>query len=180
MKRFALRSQLLAFAFVAALPAGALATTAHLNTAHPVSVTTCKPQRNTYMAGGYPAAYYPGGRYWGWPTVYGGAYSYYQYPVEGHPTLSIDYTNATGVVMKNIEFGLIGGGELVAEVRDVGTFSPGAEIKHEFGLSPSIFPLRTSVVHCVPLKIDFVDGTTWKNPHLPALNQGIYGRPHMQ
>ena len=66
---------------------------------------------------------------------------------------------------------------MVAEVRDVGTFSPGAEIKHQFGLSPNVFPLGTSIVECVPLKITFVDGSKWKNP-APAGAQAEHLRHH--
>lgn len=149
----------------------------HVTIAHPIAVSKCTPNRNTYMATGYTPAYYPGGPYWGWPAVYPG-YTYYQYPVQGEPTLAIDYHNDTTVVMKTVEFGLLARGDLIAEVRDVGTFSPGAEIRHEFGLNPSIFPLSTSVVKCVPLKIEFADGSVWKNPHLPRLNRHIYGKPH--
>lgn len=150
----------------------------HVTVKHPISVSACNPKRNTYTAAGYVPGYYPMGvgPYWGWPSVYG--LNYYQYPVQGNPTLSIDYKNATDVVMKDIEFGLVVRGDLVAEVRDVGTFSPGAEIKHEFGLSPNVFPLQTSFAECVPLKITFADGTKWKNPHLPALRRSIYGPPH--
>ncbi|MBV8148371.1 MAG: hypothetical protein JO092_04705 [Candidatus Eremiobacteraeota bacterium] len=174
--RFFMRlGALLAFA---GMPAVAGAVQAHLTTTHPVTVTNCNPQRNHYMATGYAPAYYPVGyRYWGWPAVYPG-YSYYQYPVQGEPTLSIDYSNATNMVMKDIEFGLVAHRNLVAEVRDVGTFSPGAEIKHSFGLSPNVFPLGTSLVECVPLRITFADGSKWKNPHLPRLNRSIYGKPH--
>jgi hypothetical protein len=155
---------------------GARAATVHV--AHPVQVNTCNPQRNVSVATGFAPAYYPVGvgPYWGWPSVYG--YRYYQYPVRGNPTLSIDYVNRTGVVMKDIEFGLIAGGQLVAEVRDVGTFSPGIEIKHEFGLNRNVFPLRTGLPQCVPLKITFEDGTKWRNPHLPALRRAIYAQPH--
>jgi hypothetical protein len=79
--------------------------------------------------------------------------------------------------MKQIEFGLIVRGSLVAEVKDIGTFSPGAEIKHKFGVSSNIFPIQTSYAKCVPLKILFVDGTKWKNPHLPAYRASMYGAP---
>jgi hypothetical protein len=189
MKTVRLVSRVIALSLVAGMPAVALAQNApaptkvaaamanpHVTIAHPLRVSTCNPQRNNYVSGGFAPAYYPGGPYWGWPSVYG--YSYYQYPVQGQPTLSIDYANATSVVMKDIEFGLIAHGQLVAEVRDVGTFSPGAEIKHQFGLSRNVFPLGTSIVECVPLKITFEDGTKWKNPHLPALRKNIYGKPN--
>ncbi|HEY1978164.1 MAG TPA: hypothetical protein VGG89_16550 [Candidatus Baltobacteraceae bacterium] len=149
----------------------------HVNIPHPIKINGCNPQHNNYMATGYAPAYYPVGvgPYWGWPAAYPG-YTYYQYPVRGNPTLSIDYVNETTVPMKDIEFGLIAHGNLVAEVRDVGTFSPGAEIKHEFGLNPNVFPLRTSMTECVPLRITFTDGTKWKNPAMPHLNKGIYGK----
>jgi hypothetical protein len=150
---------------------------AHTSASHPIRIIACNPKRNHYMAAGYAPAFYPVGvgPYWGWPSVYGP--SYYQYPVQGHPTLGIDYVNETSVVMKDVEFGLVVRGNLLAEVRDVGTFSPGAEIKHEFGLSPNVFPINTGLPECVPLKITFADGSKWKNPHLPALKRSIYGKP---
>jgi hypothetical protein len=176
MKTLRFTSGVAALCLGAGLPAAAA--TNHVKMPHPITVTTCNPQRNVYMNRGFAPAYYPVGMgpYWGWPSVYG--LSYYQYPVAGHPTLSIDYMNATNAVMKDIEFGLVANGNLVAEVRDVGTFSPGAEIKHEFGLNPNVFPIQTSFARCVPLKITFADGAKWKNPHLPALRRSIYGRPH--
>jgi hypothetical protein len=142
----------------------------------PINVQSCNPKQNNYVASGFTPAFYPGyaGGYWGWPSVYGAGYNYYQYPVQGNPTLNIDYHNATNIVMKDIEFGLVARGELLAEVRDVGTFSPGAEIKHEFGISGNVFPIRTGLPQCVPLKIVFMDGTHWTNPHLPALRASIY------
>ncbi|HZV77846.1 MAG TPA: hypothetical protein VFF63_08830 [Candidatus Babeliales bacterium] len=148
-----------------------------VTTHHPIQVNNCNPQRNVYSAPAYTPAFYPGwaGPYWGWPSVYGP--TYYQYPVEGEPTLAIDYVNVTQAVMRQIEFGLVVRGNLVAEVKDVGTFSPGAEIKHKFGLNPNVFPIQTSFAQCVPLKITFEDGTKWKNPHLPALQRSIYGPP---
>ena len=153
----------------------------HVAIAHPIKVNGCHPKApsTTWVGTGYVPAYYPNryGPYWGWPSVYGPSY-YSAAPVTSNPSLGIDYVNATNVVMKDIEFGLIARGELVAEVRDVGTFSPGAEIKHEFGVSRNVFPLSTGLAECVPLRITFVDGTKWRNPHLPALRQSIYGKPH--
>ena len=158
----------------------AVSMAAHVTTPHPIRVSACNPERNvTYNWAGYTPGFYPGyayGGYWGWPSVYGPMY--YQPPVAQHnPTLGIDYVNATQVVMKQIEFGLIVRGALVAEVKDVGTFSPGAEIKHKFGLSENVFPIQTSYEKCVPLKILFEDGSHWKNPHLPAYHASMYGHP---
>lgn len=139
---------------------------------YPVNVSACNPSRNvTVMAGGWAPGYYPAGPYY-WPNVYG--YRYYQPPVRtGSPTLNIDYHNATSKTMKQIEFGLVANGNLVAEVKDVGTFSPGAEIKHEFGLSPNVFPLSTSLAKCIPLKVTFDDGSKWRNPKLPILKHRL-------
>jgi hypothetical protein len=160
----------------------AMSMAAQVTTPHPIQVNTCNPERNvTYNWSGYTPAYWPAygpyyRGYWGWPSVYGP--TYYQAPVENNPTLGIDYINVTHGVMKQIEFGLIVKGALVAEVKDVGTFSPGAEIKHKFGLSPNVFPLQTSYAKCVPLKIMFEDGSHWKNPHLPHYKSTMYGPPH--
>lgn len=162
----------------------AMSQAAHVTTAHPINVSACNPQRNVnYNWSGYTPGYFPGPYYggfyrgyWGYPSVYGP--TYYQPPVQNNPELGIDYANATNVVMKQIEFGLIVKGALVAEVKDVGTFSPGAEIKHKFGLSPNVFPLQTSYAKCVPLKIMFEDGSHWKNPHLPQYKATMYGKPH--
>jgi hypothetical protein len=130
-----------------------------------ISVSQCHPQRSSGVYGGFGPAYYPYAPYY-WTDPYG--FQYRQFPVEPTSgTLSIDYTNISTKVMKTIDFGLVARGELVAEVRDVGTFSPHAEIKHQFGLDPNVFPLRTALTQCVPLRIIFADGTTWKNAHLP-------------
>lgn len=141
---------------------------------HPIRVLTCNPSRGTAFAPGYVPAYYPAGPYY-WADVYG--QRYYQAPLRSNPSLGIDYVNQTQIVIKEIEFGLIAKGSLVAEVRDVGTFSPGVEIRHEFGISPNVFPLGTGLARCVPLRISFENGSMWENPHLPALRRSIYRRP---
>jgi hypothetical protein len=145
-----------------------------------VKVTNCKPSLNVMQSGGfagYSPAYWGGYRgYWGWPDVYGA--SFYQPPVTtANPQLGIDYVNISHHTMHEIQFGLIANGILRAEVRDVGTFSPGAEIKHSFGISANVFPIQTGLPQCVPLHIQFADGTKWRNPHLPPKNQKIYLHP---
>lgn len=159
----------------------AMSMASQVMTEHPIKVNGCNPERNvSYNYAGYTPAYWPGPYYrgyWGWPSVYGP--TYYQAPVANNPTLGVDYVNVTNVVMKQIEFGLIVRGALVAEVKDEGTFSPGAEIKHKFGLNPNVFPIQTSYAKCVPLKITFEDGSHWKNPHLPRYKATMYGSaPH--
>ena len=156
----------------------AAVTLAYAGPAHPVHVTTCEPRLNrasTYAPPVWTPAYYPP-RAWYWNDVYG--YRYYQPPYAAsstNPMLAIDYTNRTEKTMSQIDFGLIANGNLVAEVRDVGTFSPGVQIRHDFGISRNVFPIRTGLARCVPLRITFADGTKWVNPHLPALRRRLYG-----
>ena len=105
-------------------------------------------------------------------------YRYYRAPMATtSPQLGIDYVNISPKTMHSIEFRLIANGTLRAEVRNVGTFSNGAEIKHTFGLNPNVFPLRTGLAQCVPLRINFADGTKWRNPNLPPKNARIYSHP---
>jgi hypothetical protein len=146
---------------------------------HLIRVSKCEPYQNTtVVSGGYapgfvPAYYpYPRNPYY-WNDVYGYRYRQPQV-VKSNPSLAIDYTNVGTKVASTIEFGLIARGALVAEVRDVGTFSPGAEIKHTFGISPNVFPIQTGLPQCVPLRITYKDGTHWKNPHLPAIQRSLY------
>jgi hypothetical protein len=103
----------------------------------------------------------PGGEYSG-SDVY--AHPFHQPNLTREtPIVAIDYTNQTQKPIKQIDFGIVSNGKLAAEVRDVGTFAPGVEIKHEFGLTS--LPSGTS--RCIPLQASFADGTTWRNPQLP-------------
>jgi hypothetical protein len=167
MKRFA---AILAFTAMLAYgsgPASALTTASP----YPIHVTNCDPQLNESVAGFAPG-FYPGSPYY-WRDVYG--YRYYQPPyVTSNPQLAIEYTNVTDKVIARIQFGLVANGHLVAEVRDVGTFSPNAEIKHSFGISRNVFPLQTGLPRCVALHVTYADGTVWRNPHLPALRRSLY------
>lgn len=140
---------------------------------HLVRIMKCDPQLNPNL-GFAPGYYY--GRHWFWHDVYG--YNYYEWPYENaSPALSISYVNNTDKTMTQIDFGMLGGRGLLAEVRDVGTFSPGVTIDHAFGLDPAIFPVSAAAVRCVPLFIKFADGTTWRNPHLPARRRQMYATP---
>ena len=140
-----------------------------------ISVTHCHPalhEMTSYAGPGWYPGYYPAYGPYRWGSVYGPAV--YQPPVTTtSPQLAIDYTNVTNRVMKQIEFGLVTNNGLVAEVKDVGTFSPQVEIKHKFGLSENVFPIQTGLPQCVPLKITFEDGEVWKNPHLPRLKHHL-------
>lgn len=82
-------------------------------------------------------------------------------------TLEIHYVNTAKTAAKEIDFGLSARSVLVAQVKDVGTFSTGIAIDHEFGIPRSVFPLRTGLPQCPVLKVVYADGTTWVNPNPP-------------
>lgn len=149
-----------------------------VTSASPVRVNACEPaQGRTTVSGGYVPGYYPRSGAYYWRDPYGYRYRQYAMPVTTHttaPELKIAYVNTSATPLKEVEFGLVAKGNLVAEVRDVGTFSPGVEIKHSFGLNPNVFPIGTGLAQCVPLRATAHDGTVWTNPHLPALRKSIY------
>ena len=142
-----------------------------------INIIRCDPQSAAAVNGpvysGFTPGFYPGRAYY-WNDAYG--YRYQQAAIAGaNGILYLDYTNVSPKVMKTIEFGLVANGRLVAEVRDVGTFSPHAEIKHQFGLSPNVFPLQTGLPRCLPMRIGYADGTHWVSPRLPAAQHKMYG-----
>ena len=143
----------------------------------PVRVNHCEPvQGTTTVSGGYVPGYYPPAGPYYWRDPYGYRYRQYAAPTvaTSAPELKIDFVNVTPDPLKEVEFGLVARGHLIAEVRDVGTFSQGAEIKHSFGLNPNVFPIGTGLPECVPLRATYHNGTTWTNPHLPALRKSLY------
>ena len=153
--------------------AGAMAAPVHGSEL--LHVSDCNPRLNVQQSGfvGYSPGFW-GGPYWG--DAYGGRF--YQPPITTtSPELAIHYKNISPKTMSEIEFGLVANGVLKAEVRDVGTFSTGAEIRHKFGISANVFPIGTGLPRCVPLRITFADGTKWRNPNLPPRNSHIYYHP---
>lgn len=142
-----------------------------------IHVSACSAALNVSQSGGgyvgYAPGFYGGGR-WGDPW---GA-SYYQPAYTStSPQMAVDWMNISPKVMKEVQFGLIANGILKAEAKDVGTFSPNAEIKHKYGIPASTFPIGTGLPRCVPLHILFADGTKWRNPQLPPKNAHIYMNP---
>jgi len=55
----------------------------------------------------------------------------------------------------------------VAVAKDVGKFSPGVTIDHEFAISREVFPLGTQFPYCAVLYVRYADGTAWRNPSPP-------------
>jgi hypothetical protein len=130
-----------------------------------VKVSSCSTQHTNPQGGPGFIAWAggnPGNGYW--PDSYGS--TYYQPPSStAGPVLLIAFTNISNKPIHIIEFGLLSNEILAGEVRDVGTFAPGSEIKHKLGLQLSAILPGSS--RCVPLKITYADGTTWRNPRLP-------------
>lgn len=81
--------------------------------------------------------------------------------------LGITYANTAAKAAKEIVFGLVSRGSLIAVANDLGTFSPGVKIDHEFDVSPEIFPIGTSFPYCAVLRVKYADGTEWYNPQPP-------------
>ncbi|MBC5799247.1 MAG: hypothetical protein GIX03_11020 [Candidatus Eremiobacteraeota bacterium] len=156
------------------MQSGALALSHH----NPIRVEKCDPRagfRAAVYPAGYVRGYYPGYPYY-WVDPYG--FRYYQpapiAPAPAAPTLGIDYVNTSPQTAKAVDFGLIARGHVIAEVRDVGTFTTGARIQHEFGLSPNAFPIGTGLPQCVPLLVEYQDGKVWKNPRRPRAAESLY------
>lgn len=83
-------------------------------------------------------------------------------------SISIDFTNVGTQPATAVDFGLVVSTVLVAEMRDTGTFTPGAHVSHTLGISAAALPVRKA--RCVPLRVTWADGTSWKSAELHKLN----------
>lgn len=119
-----------------------------------ILVMECNPHRHT-AAQAHP-----------WIDPYG----YWHYGLSNFPSwdafLTIGYKNEAALPATEIDFGLVAGGSLIAVAKDVGTFSPGVQIDHEFVVSGEIFPV-VSVPYCAVLRVKYADGSIWQNPLPP-------------
>jgi hypothetical protein len=84
--------------------------------------------------------------------------------------------NITQLVMTSVVWGLVANGHLVAEAKDVGTFTPGVEIRKKYAISENAFPLPGSP-QCVALAITFENGKHVINPNLPPVRRQMYVSP---
>ncbi|MBV8172383.1 MAG: hypothetical protein JO219_10690 [Candidatus Eremiobacteraeota bacterium] len=151
---------------------------------NPLNVKRCDLETRGGRAGGYSSStgftgyvsgYTPGAPYYFNDPL---GTSYYQPPTSSSSQLYIDFVNVTSKEMKVIEFGAEVRGVLVAEARDQGRFSPNADIKRKYGVNPNIVPRQGVSLSCVPLKIEFADGTTWTRPSMPPPSSTLYqGHP---
>jgi hypothetical protein len=81
--------------------------------------------------------------------------------------LMIDFQNASNKPIATVEFGYVRNGRIVAMVRDTGTFAPNAAITHGYGLSDTAGEIAMGGT-CVPLRVQYADGSTWMNSAMPA------------
>lgn len=121
-----------------------------------ISVSQCNPHQHT--AGTSHPWIDP---YGVWHPATAGSFPY----TEGF--LGITYVNNAPKAAKEVVFGLVSRGSLIAIANDIGTFSPGVTIDHEFDVSPEIFPIGTSFPYCAVLRVKYADGTEWYNPKPP-------------
>lgn len=122
-----------------------------------VAVTECYPHQHVMGEPGHP-----------WIDPYGALHAAAHFPYsEGF--LAITYSNNAAIPATEVDFGLASRGALIAFARDLGTFTPGAAISHEFSVDPKIFPLHKSLPYCVVLRVKYSNGTEWDNPNPRAI-----------
>lgn len=122
-----------------------------------ITVLTCNPHRHG------PADAHP------WVDPYGR-----WHPVPGdfpndEGFLAIDYQNNAKLPAKEVDFGLVARHSLIAVANDVGSFSPGVKISHEFVISREVFPIGTTFPYCAVLRVKYSDGSEWRNPNPPPM-----------
>ncbi|HEV3153843.1 MAG TPA: hypothetical protein VGZ02_08580 [Candidatus Baltobacteraceae bacterium] len=120
-----------------------------------ITVSQCNPHQHHVGMPGHP-----------WIDPYGIYHGAEPFPyTEGF--LEVGYTNNASKPAKEVDFGLVSRGSLIAYAKDVGTFSPGVAIDHEFSVDPEIFPIGTALPYCAVLRVVYTDGTQWQNPTPP-------------
>lgn len=121
-----------------------------------IAVSQCNPHRHTAGSAAHP-----------WIDPYGIYHTDARFPYEVG-FLGITYANQSRMTAKEVDFGLVARNSLIAVVKDVGTFSPGAKIDHEFSVDPEIFPIGTAFPQCAVLRVKYGDGREWRNPNPPS------------
>lgn len=151
MKRYG--TLLLVAAWLFAVPASAqdLRQTRGSN----ITVEQCNPHRHSAGSPGHT-----------WIDPYGNLHGRGNFPYTVG-FLAVEYTNDARKTAREIDFGLVSRGSLIALAKDVGTFSRGVRINHEFSLDPEVFPIGTAFPFCAVMRVKYADGTEWRNPAPP-------------
>ncbi len=120
----------------------------------PVTVNSCGPILN-HNASASPA-----------PTIAG-----IPIPVSTSNGIAIEFVNESTQAAKLVNFDVNSGGQHFV-IRDVGTFSPGVSIKHEYrNGSGQAFVLPAFIapnVRCEVASVEFADGSTWRRGQTTA------------
>lgn len=143
---------------IAVLAGGAAVATAQ-------DATTQTPGSHIAVLSCYPHVHAPGVTH-PWIDPYGVHHNPSPFPSD-EGFLGIDYRNDAKTSAKEIDFGLVVRDSLVATAKDVGTFSTGVKIQHEFVISREVFPIGTSEPVCAVLRVKYADGSEWVNPRPP-------------
>jgi hypothetical protein len=152
--RFRILSTFSAAVLAAACLSGSSAATMQTPHSH-ILVSSCSAHRHNSMTQAHP-----------WIDPYGIWHNSSTFRLtDGF--LAVDYTNEAAIPATEIDFGLVARGYMVATANDVGTFSPGIAIRHEFAVSQELFPLGTGILACVVLRVKYADGSVWHNPEPP-------------
>jgi len=152
-----LRKYVLAIAIVAAsstVTAGAAEPETRQTPGSHITILDCYPHQHG------PGVSHP------WIDPYGTYHTPGSFPSD-EGFLGIDYHNDATTAATEVDFGLVARNSLVATAKDVGTFSPGTEIKHEFVISREVFPIGTAFPYCAVLRVKYSDGSEWHNPNPP-------------
>ncbi|MBV8074590.1 MAG: hypothetical protein JO140_04095 [Candidatus Eremiobacteraeota bacterium] len=141
----------------------------------PLAVAHCQPWPPGFsVSPAFVTGYYPPDGHFTWRDVYG--QTYHQPPLHTPgPSLAVHFENVSAMALTEIEWGLVRKGKLIAEARDMGTFSPG-EFRRRYGLNPAVFPIN-AIPHCIALHAQWKNGTTWTNPNLPPKEAPLFLTP---
>lgn len=99
------------------------------------------------------------------------AFEYYQRLGPGAPVtdgIAVQYTNHGPAVADRVEFQVGYRGD-VQDIVDVGTFSPGVSIDHQFANFSGLAYLGNRPNHCRVIAVRYTGGATWRRQgHLPT------------
>lgn len=93
-------------------------------------------------------------------------YGYWHYDPATFPSwdafLHVEFVNRAPLAAKEIDFAFVSSDALVAVAKDVGTFSTGVTIDHEFVVTREVMPLGGQS-RCDVLRVKYEDGSVWTN-----------------
>jgi hypothetical protein len=91
--------------------------------------------------------------------------------------MNITFVDQAPVAATAVAFSLVADGKRLQRFEKQGTFSPAVPIAATFGADANIFPIPSMHPQCRVDEVQFADGTTWKNPAVPALAFGTAQTP---